>query len=96
MASNVKREDIYDLLGFIFTSARELVVDPKIYGPLRMVDTASRLIDLWQQDGLTDEFMLALKDTIDDKKFLCMSDEAQFLSFLDELVTKMAKFTSEA
>lgn len=89
------REDIYDLLGYIVTSAKELVVDPKLYGPLRLVDTASRLIGLLEKEKVADQFMLSLKDYIDENKFLLISDEEQFKSFLAELVEKLALFTSE-
>jgi len=86
------REDIYDLIGYMVSSAKELVIDPKLYGPFRLVDAVSRLIGVLEKEGAADEFMLSLRDFIDEGKFSVMTDEAQFYSFLDELVVKMASF----
>lgn len=90
------REGYYDLISYMASSAKELVVDPKLYGPLRLVDAISRLIALLEQGGAADDFMTSLKDYIDRNKFLVMTDEAEFLAFLDELVVKLAQFTRDS
>lgn len=96
MGSNQKREDIYDLIGYMVTSAKELVIDPKLYGPFRLVDAVSRLIEVLEREGAADEFMLSLKSFIDEGKFTVMTDESQFFSFLDELVVKVALHVQES
>lgn len=93
MGSPENRQDYYDLIGYLVASAKELVVDPKMYGPFRLVDAASRLIGILEKQGVADDFMASLKDYIDEEKFSVMTDEAGFISFLDELVTKVALFT---
>ncbi|SFG38134.1 hypothetical protein SAMN05660649_01498 [Desulfotomaculum arcticum] len=87
------KEAYYDLLGYVVSSAKELVVDPKLYGPLRLVDTASRLIGILMEEGRSDDFLVSLKDYIDENKHLVMTDEAEFIAFLNELVVKVAEFT---
>ncbi|ATW28500.1 hypothetical protein DCMF_09705 [Candidatus Formimonas warabiya] len=84
-------EGYYDLIGYLVSSAKELVVDPKLYGPLRLVDAVSRLVTLLEKEEKADSFLLSLKEEIDAGKFLVMTDEAAFISFLEELVMKMAR-----
>ena len=85
--------DIYDVIGYMLASAKELVVDPKLYGPFRLVDAVSRLITLLDSQGQADQFLLSLRDDIEEDKFCVMTDEEQFKSFLNALVVKMAEAT---
>jgi len=93
MASVKNREDIYDLIGYMASSAKELVIDPKMYGPFRLIDAVSRLIELLEKEGSADEFMLSLKNYINEEKFSLMTDEEHFIAFLDEVVNRIALFT---
>lgn len=90
------REEAYDLIGYMVSAAKELVVDPKMYGPFRLVDAASRFIELLEKQGVADDFMVSLRDYIDQEKFSVMTDEAGFIAFLDEVVVRVAKHTREA
>lgn len=40
----VTEDDVFELVAFLVTSARLCVDEPKLYGPLRLVDAASRLL----------------------------------------------------
>ncbi|MFZ5652706.1 MAG: DUF6092 family protein [Bacillota bacterium] len=92
MVSFQDRLEIYELIGYMVSSARELVIDPKLYGPFRLVDAVSRLIDVLEKEGAADEFMLSLRSFIDEGKYSVMTDESGFFSFLDELVARVAEF----
>lgn len=89
------RNDLYDLFGYMASAARELMVDPQIYGPFRLVDTLSRSIALSEQYGLRDPFFHEIQDYIDHEKYLMMSDEEGFSRFLEELVVKFAEKTED-
>lgn len=83
-------ERLFDVLIFLATSARGCIDEPPLYGPFRLVDALSRLIDLCDHvPGLKkDAFLSEIKAEIDRKKFLVMSDPEGFKKFLDEIVRK--------
>lgn len=85
------KEDVYDLYGFMASAAKELLVDPQIYGPFRMVDTISRVINLLEHHGFHDDFSQEIKDFIDANKYVMMSDEEEFADFLNRLVVIIAE-----
>ncbi|MEL7567546.1 MAG: DUF6092 family protein [Dehalobacterium sp.] len=87
------KEKVYDLLGYITSSAKELLVDPPKYGPFRLINVASRFITILEEEGMADDFMLELKDYIDENKFCAESDEDEFRYFLNNLVNKIAEKT---
>ena len=95
MADWQYREEAYDLIGYMVSAAKELVVDPKMYGPFRLVDATSRFIELLEKQGVADDFTVSLRDYIDQEKFSVMTDEAGFIAFLDEAVVRVAKRTRE-
>jgi hypothetical protein len=81
----------FELLSFLITSARGLVDEPQIYGPLRLLDAAVKLINLMEREGrLTDE-LREIRQLIREKSNLVMLDEKAFIEFLDELSLKLAK-----
>ena len=73
------------------SAAKELLVDPQIYGPFRMVDTISRVITLLEHHGFHDDFSQEIKDFIDANKYVMMSDEEEFADFLNRLVVIIAE-----
>ena len=84
------KEKIYDLLGYITSSAKELLMDPPKYGPYRLINVASRIITIYEEEGLADDFMLELRDDIDENKFCAENNEEEFQRFLNNLVKKIA------
>ena len=95
MESGQSLESCLDLLGFMLSSAKNLVIEPKMYGPFRLLDAASRLIDILEEQGIADDHVTALKNDIDEKKLLVMTDEVAFVSFLNEVVVTLAKLTRD-
>jgi hypothetical protein len=89
----VSEEGLYEILAFLFSSAHLLVNEPHLYGTFRLIDGASRLIgfalDSGQLEG--DEFLRRLKEEVDEKKFLVMTDEDTYFQLLEETTRAMAK-----
>lgn len=87
-------EFVFDLATYLLTSARGCVDEPLLYGPLRLVETLSRLATISQHASCieTDEFLLRAKKKIDENKYLVMQSEEKFTEFLDSLIRE---FTAE-
>ena len=92
---NVLNDSHFKLLAFLITSARGCVDKPPLYGPLRLIDAASRLIDIMEEEGKANTKLLKLKELIEEKKYLVMYDEEEFVKFLDELFKELAKIIKE-
>jgi hypothetical protein len=84
------KNDFFDLLSFLIVSARNCVEEPKLYGPFRLIDGASKLIEILEGEGLADEFLLKLRKKIEDKKYSVMSSKDEFTEFLDDLTLDFA------
>lgn len=86
-------EYLFEIAVFLATSARGCLDEPPSYGPFRLIDALSRLIDLPKYAPCLsdDPFLRNIKAEIDKKKFLVMFDPEGFKSFLDELVQQFAR-----
>ena len=85
MGNDVDKE-IFELICYMVTSARNLVRETKMYGPFRLIDACGRLIGILEQMGTSSEFLSKVKAQIEENKYKVISDEEAFLNFLDELV----------
>ena len=79
----------FRLATFLVTAARDLVDEPAIYGPFRMIDAVDRLM----AGVFDDAFLRDLKPELEREKQKVMSDRDAFVTWLDELA---AKFATEA
>lgn len=79
-------KEFFNLLCYVLTSARGLMDEPKMYGPFRLVDTASRLILILEGQSMADEFLKREREKIDKGKYSVMESEERFREFLDELI----------
>ncbi len=86
---------LFELALFLATSAQGCINEPPLYGPFRLLDALSRLIDLLDYGGSLsqDPFLKELKAFVDSKKFLVMYDVEGFKRAIDEIVEKL---TNEA
>jgi len=94
-ASDRSPEDrIFELSLYLLTSARGCVGEPHIYGPLRLVEGISRLVDIYSQtdDFRPDPFLQKAKKEIDENKYQVMASEEDFIAFMDKLIIE---FTDE-
>lgn len=85
-------DDLFDLIGFMLTSARGLVDEPRLYGPFRLVDGVSRLCALLEREDIARKTVYtSLREKIEAGKFSVMTDEKAFVELLDELVLMYTK-----
>ncbi len=87
---------IYQLLAYIISSAIGCLKEPKIYGPLRLIDTTEKIILLFSDLGLFQEKQLTdIANIIDEEKWLCMNDELAFVQMLINVSDKLAQLMDE-
>lgn len=80
------QEEAFHLIAYMLTSARGLYEEPTDYGVFRLLDSAGRLLDILQNQGLlTDRFLLDLKQKIDAERENSMDNERQ-RQLLDEWI----------
>lgn len=86
-------EYLFEIATFLATSARGCIDEPRLYGPFRLIDALSRLLDLPKYASCLSEdpFFDQIKKEIDEKKVLIMSDVEGFQDFLDHLVQEFAR-----
>jgi len=96
MSAAMDRE-LYDLLGYLLTSARGLLEEPGEYGPLRLAEGASRLCALMARHGSAQAPVLReLQAGIDAGKFSVMSDPETFQKALDRAVSDYTRHLTES
>lgn len=84
MTTEDLRDELLLLVGFMLTSARGLVEEPKSYGPSRLLDAAGRVLDTMDEQSMLDQSLQEIKAQIDDERFGPMDDEG-FVARLDDL-----------
>jgi len=83
------REDLFNLVSYMVTSARGLHDEPAEYRTFRMLDTTGRLLEIMESHDLLDPFLMEIKDAVDDERFGSMENEGE-IERLDALVMKFA------
>ena len=89
-------KEIFELICYMLISARNLDQETKMYGPFRLVDAASKLIEILEKNEIYDEFLSQVRTIIEVNKYKVMTDKEEFLSFLDDLVLKMVAKLKDA
>jgi len=86
-------DDVFELLTFLVTSARGCVDEPETYGTFRLIDAGSRLLGfLLKGEEVQDrEFYVHLKEEIDERKFLLVTDLEAYFNFLSGVTRKVGK-----
>lgn len=92
-----KLNKTYELIAYLASSARGLLVEPHLYGPFRCLDAISRFIEFLESSGCVelDEFLKELKKEIDEGKLLVLVDEESFKEFIINLNMKLANKIKE-
>ena len=91
MSDEEFKYEIVKLVTYMIVSAKGLVIEPKLYGPLRLIDSVSRLVDILNRKGLATKELLELKKKIDERKMVLMSSNEEFIKLLNELVIDATK-----
>lgn len=79
-------KEFFELTCYMVTSARNLVSEYKLYGPFRLVDAVSRLIDVVKKLDLKSPRLEAIQKQIEEGKYTVMESEEEFTVFLENLV----------
>jgi hypothetical protein len=82
----VTDDRLFEHVLYLVASARDCLDEPLIYGPFRMIEGVSRLIEAFPDDAFLDE----AKGRIDTEKFEVMNDRDRFATWLDELLRQFA------
>lgn len=87
-----KLNKTYELIAYLASSARGLLIEPHLYGPFRCLDAISRFIEFLEKTECIelDEFLKALKEEVDKGKLLVLVDEEKFKKFIIDLNIKLA------
>ena len=82
-------QEFFELTCYMVTSARNLIQENKLYGPFRLVDAVSRLIDILQKHDLRSPRLEAIQKLINESKYTVMESDEKFTSFLETLVMSL-------
>jgi len=78
--------EFFELICYMVTSARNLIQENKLYGPLRLVDAVSRLVDVLEKLDLKSPRLAVIQGRIKDGEDTVMESEEKFTAFLENLV----------
>lgn len=89
MDKKALEENAFELVSYMVVSARNLLDEPPRYGPFRLVDAASRLVENLNKIDLGSERLEKIKAQIEAGKHSVMASEEEFHEFLDSLVSSL-------
>lgn len=81
--------EVFELLVYMVTSAAGLKGEPKVYGPLRLIESSQRLANLMLQNDPENENLKELVQIIENGKRKSMTDEEGFYQMLNEATEKL-------
>jgi hypothetical protein len=84
------KEELFQLVAYMITSARGLYDEPADYGIFRLLDSSGRLLAIMESQGLTDPFLLDLKKLVDEEREGNMDYDGQ-RDRLDKVVMDIAR-----
>jgi len=83
---NEFEQEFFELVCFMVTSARNLIQENRLYGPLRLVDAVSRLVSILEKLDLKSPRLAAIQVQIEEGEDTVMESEEKFTAFLENLV----------
>jgi hypothetical protein len=89
------KEQVFGLVCYMLTSACDLVNETKSYGPLRLIDSASRLITVLSENDISSPSLEKIQEKIEEGKLKVMEDDSEFSSFLNDLVLYTVKLVDD-
>jgi hypothetical protein len=92
MSDTSKGNPLFAVALYLVASARDCLDEPLIYGPFRIIEGVSRLIEAAQRiEGLPhDEFLVDLRESIEAEKYQIIDDREAFAHWLGELLARCA------
>lgn len=85
----MNKEEMFELLVYMITSASGLKGEPKIYGPLRLIEASQRLAELMLGEDEGDADLKELIRIIENGKRKSSTDEDGFYEMLDVATEKL-------
>jgi len=85
-AANTDASDLFVHVLYLVASARDCLDEPLIYGPFRMIEGVSRMLE----NSRGDTFLAKMRVAIDGEKYNVMGDRASFARWLDDLLRDFA------
>ena len=85
----MRQEDYFELLVYMITSAAGLKGEPKIYGPLRMIEASERLCSLMLKEDPDNPDLKELREISETGKQKTTSDEEGFYQMLQDAAAKL-------
>jgi len=85
----------FELVCYMVTSACNLVRENPLYGPFRLVDAASRLITLLEEEGIDSPRLRDIREQIIAGQMTVMEDEEAFARYLQALVMALVPYIEE-
>ncbi|MEM1586991.1 MAG: DUF6092 family protein [Candidatus Bathyarchaeia archaeon] len=84
---------LFEIAVFLAVSARNCIDEPPLYGPFRLLDALSKIIDLPKYAPCLkeDQFLREIKAIVNEKKFLVLYNPEEFKKSLDEIVKMFAR-----
>jgi len=97
MNSDKFESGMISLVCFLAVSARGLVDEPKVYGPMRLMEATQKLIDLAKDCGMRHELLTEVAKRIGEFPLDALpEDEEEFIRFMDDLVMFLATWVGRS
>ena len=96
LESDDLRRTLLELLTYLATSARGVVDEPRLYGPLRLMEAASRIIHLMDRLGLSDDDLNTLASQILAGAMILSTNDEWCKTFTDSASTTFASKLRDA
>ena len=96
MDKKALEEKIFELVSYMVVSARNLLDETPQYGPFRLVDAVSRLVEILENMELSSGRLNTLRSQIEEGKVSVMAGEEEFREFLESLVSFLVKEIDQA
>jgi hypothetical protein len=85
-------DNLLKLMIFSISSSIGCINEPKIYGPLRLLEVTEKLIELYNiNSNERNDQIIKILDMIKKDKLLCMTDEEKFKELLNKVLIDIIK-----
>lgn len=97
MNSAKLESEVISIICFLAVSARELMNDPKIYGPMRLMETTQRLIEMAEKCGVRNELFTEVAKRIEEAPLNDLpNSEDEFSQFMNDLISLLVTWVKQS
>ncbi|MDQ0252807.1 hypothetical protein J2S74_000179 [Evansella vedderi] len=87
------QERLLDFVGYVLTSTRGLYREPQSYGPMRMIDTLEKAINLLKEQGLDHKSLDDVMKVVRENRWQATSNPEAFAEAIDSALERLVKIT---